>query len=113
MKDPLSIDEQFISNIFKKYQKAKIILQYEANSLQEKTIVYGQDTIDSKQLAEYQHYLQVVDTILALLPKTEYNCLVKEFLAVESKWWQKQYSQATYQKLKTKAITRFLYLFLL
>lgn len=113
MKDPLSIDEQFIGNIFKKYQKGKIILQYEANSLQEKTIAYGEDTIDSKQLAEYQHYLRVVDTILALLPKTEYTCLIKEFLAVDSNWWQKRYSHETYQKLKTKAITRFLYLFLL
>lgn len=89
MKDSLSLDEKFISNIFQKYSKAKIILQNEgikdADALQEKAISYGQDSTELSQLIDYQRYLQLIETILALMPKAEYTCLIKEFLAEDAK----------------------------
>lgn len=118
MQESLSLDEKFIINIFEKYRRAKIILKNEniknADSLKEAAVTYGQDNPDLKQLIDYQNHLQTVETILALMPKAEYTCLVKEFLnQTNNLWWKKHYSQDSYQKLKHKAITRFLYLFLI
>lgn len=114
MKGSLSFDEKFLTNVFKKYQKIKVILAAERNSLHEDPVAYGQGEKDIKQLIDYQQYCQTIETILTLLPKAEYTCLVKDFLSVDDKnWWKQHYSQEKYQKLKYKAITRFLYLFLI
>lgn len=120
METSWSLDEKFISNIFEKYRKAKIILKKENSfSLQEKETYYGQSK-GSTNLDNYYQYVQIVDTILSLLPKEEYTCLIRDFLksggkqkAKEKEWWKKFYSQEKYQKLRIKAINRFLYLFLI
>lgn len=126
MNEILSNDEKFISNIFNKYLKAKLILSKENSSLHEQEVLYS--SISSirasracstiSQFIDYQQHLQIVDTILALLPKEEYVCLVQDFLTkdtndVVNNWWTKHYSENTYKKLKYKAISRFLYLFLI
>lgn len=112
MEESFSLDEKFISNIFKKYQQAKILLP--KDSLQEHQVYYGKKQIDFNKLVDYQRHLQIVETILVLMPKAEYRCLVAEFLNDDEKnWWMKHYSQEYYQKLRYKAITRFLYLFLI
>lgn len=84
MEEPLSFDEKFISNIFKKYTKAKIILQRNFTNLQEKERYYGRAIISNNfsasQLSNYYHHLQIVETILSLLPKEEYMCIVRDFL---------------------------------
>lgn len=116
MKESISFDEKFISNIFEKYLKAKVILQKNDVFLQEKSEQYGSVRLNPQLVVDYQKHLQIVETILSLLPKAEYDCLSNDFLYIEksnSNWWKKDYSQMDYQKLKHKAINRFLYLFLI
>lgn len=117
MQETLSLDEKFITNIFQKYLKAKVILQKVAkiNNLQEKAVTYASFIKPDEQLIEYQKYLQLVETILALMSKSEYTCLIKDFLSSDKNkfWWKKYYSQNDYQKLRNKAINHFLYLMLI
>ncbi|MDQ7983163.1 MAG: hypothetical protein REH79_03010 [Spiroplasma sp.] len=117
MANPLTIDERFLINIFKKYLQAKLLLHKESatnfDQLQEKQFQYGADN-QFEQLINYHHHMQIVETILALMPKKEYFCLVKDFLTNDSEdWWKKYYSYNYYQKLRQTAIKRFLYLFLI
>lgn len=97
MPNSLSADEKFLINIFKKYLQAKLLLHKESTTdfdhLQEKKINYGGIDERFNQLVTYHHHLQVVETILALMPKKEYVCLVKDFLTVDNQdWWKKYYS---------------------
>lgn len=117
MSNSLTLDEKFLINIFKRYLQAKLLLHQESTTdfeqLQEKKFEYGEIDHHFSQLVSYHHHLQVVETILALMPKKEYICLVKDFLTNDSQnWWKKYYSENYYQKLRQNAIKRFLYLFL-
>lgn len=113
MRNEISIDEKFIINIFNKYATAKLILAKESstctsNYLQENARHYGID-----QVKNFKKQIQIVDTILALLPKNEYIMIIKTFLFKNNKnWWKKFYQKNEYRKLYNRAINRFLYLYL-
>lgn len=122
MKDFLTLDEKFIINIFEKYKKAKLILNQENNfNFQEKEAFYGENR--SNDLSNYYRHIKIVDTILSLLPQEEYTCIIRDFLNNKDNnkptfnpnkvWWKEYYTEENYQKMRTKSISRFLYLFLI
>lgn len=114
MKKDISIDEKFIVNIFDKYLSAKVIiqktnLQSTKYNLSEKGTSYG-----GYDIINFQKHIQIVDTVLALMPKTEYTLIIKTFLMKSNKnWWKKFYQKNEYEKLYKKSINRFLYLYLI
>ncbi len=68
----------------------------------------------NKDLKNYEKHVQIVDTVLALLPKNEYSYIVRTFLVKSNKnWWKKYYHIKEYEKLEKTAIKRFLYLYLI
>lgn len=118
MKEQISIDKQVIAAIFVKYQQAKLILTNnnfkENDVLQEETIHYANNIKINENLKNYQKHVQVVDTVLALLPKNEYSYIIRTFLVKTNKnWWKKYYHIKEYEKLQKTAIKRFLYLYLI
>ncbi len=118
MKEQISIDKQVITAIFVKYQQAKLILTNnnfkENDVLKEKTVHYANNIKINENLKNYQKHVQVVDTVLALLPKNEYSYIVRTFLVKTNKnWWKKYYHVKEYEKLQKTAIKRFLYLYLI
>lgn len=118
MKEQISIDKQVIAAIFVKYQQAKLILANnnfkENDVLKEETVHYANNIKINKNLKNYQKHVQVVDTVLALLPKNEYSYIVRTFLVKTNKnWWKKYYHIKEYEKLQKTVIKRFLYLYLI
>lgn len=118
MQKNLSIDEKFINKIFQKYLKAKLIFQNNIDSLSESWVSY-QENNNFNENEDYLRHLEIVETILALLPKAECTCLINDYLitketsTINNIWWKEKYSQNDYQKLRIRAISRFLYLFLI
>lgn len=118
MEAQISIDKQVIVAIFVKYEQAKLILannNFKENYvLKEETVHYANKIKINENLKNYQKHVQVVDTVLALLPKNEYSYIVRTFLVKTNKnWWKKHYHIKEYEKLQKTAIKRFLYLYLI
>lgn len=118
MKEQLSVDKQVVIAIFVKYQQAKWLLANNDSNhhhlLKEDTVNYGNEIKINKNLKNYEKHIQVVDAVLALLPKNEYSYIVRTFLVKSNKnWWKKYYHIDEYQKLQKIAIKRFLYLYLI
>ncbi|WP_425381110.1 MG284/MPN403 family protein [Spiroplasma endosymbiont of Polydrusus pterygomalis] len=118
MKEQIRVDKQVIATIFVKYQQAKLMLANnnfkENDVLQEETVHYVNNIKINENLKNYQKHVQVVDTVLALLPKTEYSYIVRTFLVKTNKnWWKKYYHIKEYEKLQKTAIKHFLYLYLI
>lgn len=112
MKAKTTNDEQFLINIFQKYHNAKLWFdKTETAVLHEVTGFYP--TLKHETAAKnYQQHCEIVNTILAILPKNEYILIVKQFIKPEKNWWKQFYTYHDFQKLKHRAIKRFLYLYL-
>lgn len=118
MKEQISIDKQVITAIFVKYEQAKLTLannNFKQNHvLKEKTVHYANKIKINQNLENYEKHVQIVDTVLALLPKNEYSYIIRTFLVKSNKnWWKKYYHIKEYEKLQKTAIKRFLYLYLI
>lgn len=118
MKEQISIDKQVIAAIFIKYQQAKLVLVnndlQENYALKEETVDYANQLKINQDLKNYQKHVQIVDTVLALLPKNEYSYIIRTFVVKSNKnWWKKYYHIKEYEKLQKTAIKRFLYLYLI
>jgi len=118
MKEQLSIDQQVITAVFSKYVQAKRILEnsnFMQNGVLKETLVgYANQQVSPTDFQNYQKHVQIVDTVLALLPKNEYSYIIRTFLVKSHKnWWKKHYQQAEFKKLQAVSIKRFLYLYLI
>ncbi|WP_339039059.1 MG284/MPN403 family protein [Spiroplasma endosymbiont of Andrena trimmerana] len=118
MKEQISADKQLIAAIFVKYEQAKLTLannNFKENYvLKEDSVHYANKIAINKELKNYEKHVQIVDTVLALLPKNEYSYIVRTFLVKSNKnWWKKYYHIKEYEKLEKTTIKRFLYLYLI
>lgn len=118
MKEQISIDQRVVASIFTKYTQAKKILEInnfnQTDIIQEKSVNYGKEKIKPINLKNYEKHVQIVDTVLALIPKNEYSYIVRTFLSKSNKnWWKNHYHPHEYEKLQKAAINRFLYLYLI
>lgn len=118
MKEQLSVDHQVVEAIFIKYVQAKMVLENNNSQqtavLEESSVSYANSVIPQQNLQNSQNHVQIVDTVLALLPKNEYSYIIRTFLVKSNQnWWKKHYSARDYKNLRKNAIKRFLYLYLI
>ncbi|BET38822.1 hypothetical protein [Spiroplasma ixodetis] len=105
MKEQISADKQLIAAIFVKYEQAKLTLannNFKENYvLKEDTVHYANKIVINKDLKNYEKHVQIVDTVLALLPKNEYSYIIRTFLVKSNKnWWKKILSYQRIWKIR-------------
>lgn len=103
IKNELKVEINIIKKICKMYLEIKEILM---------------DTPKTKMSRDihksYKKSLTKIDTVLVLLPKQEYEYIVKTFITkVRIGWWKEIYKSDEYEKVKNAAIKRFIYLYLI
>lgn len=103
IKNDLKVEINIIKEVCKKYLEIKEILM---------------DTPKTKMSRDihksYKKNLIKIDTVLILLPKQEYEYIIKTFVTkVRTGWWKEIYKIDEYEKLKNAAIKRFIYLYLI